>query len=162
MGKNRTSRSRSGGTEPQTGDMEIPEDRTTITELPQEDPGTKTTLQQNNEKVQQEIDDLTMDLFDQEIVLSKLGAERHDALDKIEKIQNNMERYQTLDNATDAGMDDLRYQLRLAQEDYGRVDLLYQEQIQKINDIEQRLQTLETGFDTGSGRWVNEENDDGL
>lgn len=157
MGKNRSNTSR---TEPQIGDMNIPQDRNSISELPQENPGTKTTLQQNNEKVQEEIDSLVMDLFDQEFELDSLGAERHNALNKIDEIQNNMERYQTLPEATDAGMDDLRYQLRLAQEQYGRVDLLYQDQAKKVNQIRQRIQTLESGFDTGSGNWVDEEYED--
>ena len=160
MGKSRSSRSsRSSGTEPQTGDMGIPEDRSTITEQVPENPGTSTTLQQDEEVLEGKMADLFIESMEAEYELKNLGAELHKAEDKIQKIQRNMELYAQTPQWTEAGADDLRYQLRLANEEYGRVRQLYDDQLKKINDLNMEIQALETGFDTGSSSWMNNEND---
>ena len=100
-----------------------------------------------------------MDVMEAEYELNSLGAVLHKAEDKMQKIQRNMELYAQTPQWTEAGADDLRYQLRLADEEYGRVRQLYDDQLKKLNDLNMEIQALETGFDTGSTSWMNNEND---
>lgn len=142
------------GSEPTIGDMEIPNGRSTITELEPDNPGAKTTLQQNEEKVQEEIADLSFRLFEIERERATAYKVVESQQEEIEKLQNQIA---AIGNRGGPASQQIRENLREAQRKLDDYQAYYNEVNDQYLEMNRRIHTLETGFDTGDNReWIYE------
>ena len=131
--------------------MDIPQDSTTIDMIPEENPGAKTTLQQNEEKIQAELNELYGQIFD-------VAMERKILWREMDNDRKRLEELLSLQDIPDgSGYPTLQKQIDDARKEYERVTDLYNQQNEKFQEMNRRIHTLETGFDTGdNSNFVNE------
>ncbi len=157
MGKNR-SRNRqpsgSNGESPTIGDMEIPNGVDTITVQPEENPGTRTTLERNEEKIRKELNQLYSDVYDAEEERSFLHRDMLDRQREVQNIQDKLDAVKASPNATEIRITDLQRQLDKANREYGQATTLYEKQRDKVQEMNNRIFELETGF-SGTAPYVN-------
>ena len=154
MGKSRRSSrptSSNNGPAPTVSNMDIPQGTSTVDMLPEENQGAKTTLQQNEEKIQAELNELYGQIYDVEMERNILWREMDNNRKRLEELLS-------LQNIPDgSGYPTLQKQINDAQKEYDRVTELYNRQNTKFQEMNRRIHTLETGFDTGdNSNFVNE------
>ena len=117
--------------------------------------GSRTTLQANEAKVQEELSDLTMRMFELDEERDSLWAVYYGTQNKVQELQQTLEERQAQLN--DAQIADVRYQLEQAQSQL-REDLENAQNAQReYDEANRRIHTLETGFDTGdNSNWMDE------
>lgn len=159
MGKNRKSGGNpvnsSNGETPARSNMAIPQDGNNVTVLPEENPGTRTTLQQDEDKVQAELDDLYTKVFDLDMERNSLWRVYYDTQSRVQELRDTLEQRQN--QLTRAQIGDLQYQIREAESQLTK-DLENAENAQReLDEANRRIHTLETGFDTGdTSSWIEE------
>jgi len=142
------------GERPVIGDLEIPESRDTITELPSENPGQKTTLQKNEEKIQEELNQLYADIIEADMERSGLWRDYYNTQKKVSELQEQLKTFP--DNTTSLAKD-VKKQLDKANQQLGEALTLAQNQQEKYDEMNRRITELQTGFDTGEKRdWGKE------
>ena len=158
MAKNRSRRrnptNSNNGESPTVGNFDTNNINNSATLLPPEDTGSRTTLQSDTDKVEQELNDLYGEIMDLDVERSSLWKIYYDSQSKLQKLQDTLE--QRVSYLTDAQVNDLKYQIRETKTTMAS-DLENAQDVQRrFDEMNNRINVLETGFDTGdTSSWMN-------
>ena len=157
MAKNRSRRRNptdsNNGESPTEGNFNTSNMAESTTVLPPEDTGSRTTLQSDKDKVEQELNDLYGEVMDLKFERDSLWKIYYDSQAKLQRLQDTLE--QRSSYLTDAQINDLKYQIRETRTTMTS-DLENAQNVQeRFDEMNNRINVLETGFDTGdTSSWI--------
>lgn len=102
-----------------------------------------------NERLDKELNDLYGRIYEEELERDTLWAELKNSITKMRTTEELYNRALSDPNARDANIQQRYDDMIKAQQEHGRVNQLYRDQEQKVNEMNRRISELETGFDVG-------------
>lgn len=140
--------------EDSTGTIFVAEEEANLVD---EGTGTRTLLQQNEEKVQEELNDLYMKIFELQGERDSLWRIYYDSQSNVQRLRDTLEQRQAQLN--DMQIRDLEWQIRNTENTMNDDFTKAQNAQSELDEANRRIHTLETGFDTGdTSNWIDEIN----